>query len=173
MVSRMMSPVDVSEFEQTYVRFFAPVRAKCLRILASAQAADDVVQEVFLRFWQWPERPPVDAPHSTRIRLAWLYKTSTRLSIDALRARGVRESFAECPLPCAVDLGPALVARKAIDSLRKSVSDDELEAAILCRIDGLSQPEAARVLGISERTVRRLLSRFDEAACEVRKEIAP
>lgn len=87
-VSRRMSPVTADEFAQSYKRFFAPVRAKCLRILASAQAADDVVQEVFLRFWQWPERPAADAPHSTCTQLAWLYKTSTRLAIDTLRARG-------------------------------------------------------------------------------------
>jgi DNA-directed RNA polymerase specialized sigma24 family protein len=33
--------------------------------------------------------------------------------------------------------------------------------AVLCRVDGLTQPEAAQVGGISERTVRRLLGRFD------------
>ena len=39
----------------------------------------------------------------------------------------------------------------------------ELEAAILNRVDRLSHPEVAEVLGVSERTVRRLLTRFDES----------
>ena len=43
---------------------------------------------------------------------------------------------------------------------------------MFCRIDGLSQPEAAAVLGISERTLRRLLSRFDERTLTLRKEHA-
>jgi len=34
--------------------------------------------------------------------------------------------------------------------------------AILSRFDRLTHPEIAEVMGISERTVRRLLSRFDE-----------
>jgi RNA polymerase sigma-70 factor (ECF subfamily) len=161
------------EFERVYERFFAPVRAKCLRVLSSPQAADDVAQEVFLRLWQWPSRPALDAPDAIRTLLAWLYVTSTRLSIDVLRARGAREPSTESPLPCAVRVDEALGARRTIEQLRRAVPDDELEAAILCRVDGLSQPEAALVLGASERTVRRLLSRFDERTRSVRKELVP
>jgi RNA polymerase sigma-70 factor, ECF subfamily len=161
------------EFERVYARFFAPVRAKCLRLLASQEAADDVVQDVFFRLWQWPSRPPLDAPDAIRTLLAWLYRTSTRLSIDVLRSRGARERLDDLPLPCAVQADESLGARRAIEGLPHAVTDDELEAAILCRIDGLSQPEAAIVLGTSERTVRRLLSRFDEGTASVRRELVP
>ena len=49
--------------------------------------------------------------------------------------------------------------------------EEELAVAVLCRVDGLSQPEAAGVLGVSDRTVRRLLDRFDERTGALRKEL--
>jgi RNA polymerase sigma-70 factor (ECF subfamily) len=166
---------DVREFDRVYERFFAPVRAKCLCLLTSPQAADDVVQEVFLRLWQWPGRPGLDGPDAARTLLAWLYRTSTRLSIDALRALQVRDVHARAHdvLPCAADVEEAVAARKAIEHVRGAVPDDELLAAVLCRVDGLAHPEAAFVLGTSERSIRRLLARFDERTLSLRKELLP
>jgi RNA polymerase sigma-70 factor (ECF subfamily) len=170
-------PDDGPDFDRVYERFFAPVRAKCLRLLTSPQAADDVVQEVFVRLWQWTGRPRLDGPDGARTLLAWLYRTSTRLSIDALRARragGVHASTDDVPLlPCGADVEGAVAARKAIERLRGAVPDDEILAAVLCRVDGLAHPEAAFVLGTSERTVRRLLARFDERTLSLRKEFLP
>jgi DNA-directed RNA polymerase specialized sigma24 family protein len=39
-------------------------------------------------------------------------------------------------------------------------------------VDGLNHAEAAEVLALSERTLRRLLARFDERADQLRKEAA-
>ena len=52
-----------------------------------------------------------------------------------------------------------------VRALRVLVNDfpaQELEAAILSRLDHLTHPEIAEVMGVGERTVRRLLTRFDE-----------
>jgi RNA polymerase sigma-70 factor (ECF subfamily) len=164
-----------ADFEGIYARFFAPVRAKSLRVLADPQAANDVTQEAFLRLWQWGSRPDPDAPEGARTILAWLYRTSTRLAIDALRARRaapIDDGADAVRLPCGADLAESLAARAAVAALAASANDDELHAAILCRVDGLSQPEAALVLGTSERTVRRLLARFDDRTGSIRRELA-
>jgi len=73
-------------------------------------------------------------------------------------------------LPCALALEDSMAARSAILALHARVPGEELEAVILCRVDGLSHPEAAEVLDVSERTVRRLLERFDAGAARWRKE---
>jgi RNA polymerase sigma-70 factor (ECF subfamily) len=166
--------VTSQEFERTYARFFPPIRAKCRRLLSSAQAADDVAQDVFVRLWQWRERPNLDAPDAARTLLAWLYRTSTRLAIDTLRAHGSRPADGQKleSVPCGVDLDAAIGAKSSILALVEAADDDELQAAVLARVDGLSQPEVALVLGVSERTVRRLLQRFDEQTGSVRKEFA-
>ena len=111
---------------------------------------------------------------STKITpLSRLYLTSTRLALDILRqGRGVPLDDLtvepRAPLASPVDV---VAARKAIRVLCKDVPGDEIEAALRARVDGLSQPEVAAVLGISERTVRRLLDRFDEHGTALRSEV--
>ena len=165
------------DFDLAYTRFFAPIKAKCLRLLSHAQTADDVTQEVFLRMWQWRTRPSLDAPDGPRTILAWLYRTSTRLAVDVLRQRRRvardRIDVADLSnLPCGIDAATAIQARAAVVALAGAARDEELHAAVLGRVDGLSQPEAALVLETSERSVRRLLARFDERIAPVRKEFA-
>jgi len=162
------------DFEAVYARTFAPIKAKCLRLVSNPQIADDIAQEVFLRLWEWRGRPAFDAPDGARTTLAWLYRTSTRLAIDVLRSRRrtTHDPGDFARVPCGLDAGAAMDARAAVIALAGAARDDELQAAILCRVDGLSQAEAALVLDTSERTIRRLLDRFDERTAPVRKEFA-
>jgi RNA polymerase sigma-70 factor, ECF subfamily len=154
-----------------YRRLLAPIRAKSRRMLGDGQAAEDVAQEAFVRLLQSQTELAEDADE--RSLVAWVYRTTTRLALDALRDRkrtAPTEDFDA--FPCGVGLHDALAARKAIQTLSDTTPPDELEAAVFCRVDGLSQPEAAAVLGVSERTIRRLLGRFDERTAELRKEHA-
>ncbi len=140
-------------------------------MLGDGQAAEDVAQEAFVRLLQSHGELAKDADERTLV--AWVYRTTTRLSIDALRDRArTRPSEDLDETSCGVALDAALAAKIAIRALSDTTPPDELEAAVLCRVDGLSQPEAAVVLGVSERTIRRLLERFDERSAELRKEHA-
>jgi RNA polymerase sigma-70 factor (ECF subfamily) len=148
-------------FEAAYARHLPAVRARCRRILGRSAAADEVVQETFLRLWHvgpWTESPSTVG--------GWLRQTSTRLAIDELRA----SSRAPAVDPSALDVAVApsgaracktLVARSDLRALAAAVPSDELEAAVLARAHELTRPEVARELGVSERTVGRLLARFD------------
>jgi RNA polymerase sigma-70 factor (ECF subfamily) len=162
-------PAPTRGFPETYARYFAPVRAKCRRLLGHSSHADDVAQETFVRFWESGPRVEGAEP---RTLMAWLYRTSTRLALDHLRSRrrAGAEPF-EDTLPCGANHEDAIAARRMVVEVVAKVDRDELEAAVLCRVDGLSQPEAAGVLGVSERTVRRLLERFDAQTASLRKEI--
>jgi RNA polymerase sigma factor (sigma-70 family) len=145
-----------------YRSFVAPVRAKCRRLLGDTSAAKDATQETFLRMLR--AAPELATTTDARVVLAWLYRTCTRISIDVLRERRRRpvDVAAEDTVPCGVDLGAALEARSALARIADGTPDDELAAVVLCRVDALTQPEAAEVLDVSERTVRRLLERFDQ-----------
>ncbi len=156
--------------DHPYARFLPPIRAKCRRLLGSASAADDVAQETLLRLW----KSGVADGGDPRTVMAWLYRTCTRLSIDVLRDRR-RTGSPEVDLeatPCGVDPRGCVEARGAIAALAGSVPHDELAMVVLCRVDGLPQPEAAQVLGVSERTVRRVLDRFDQRTETLRKEVS-
>lgn len=147
------------DVQQAWQRYFSPVREKCRRVLGDTDEANDVAQETFIRFWK------VGAADEPRTALAWLYRTATRLSVDRLRQRAVHAR----PVPGAVeaaDLERSTASRQLLERLAHTAEPDELQAAVLSRVDGLTHPEVAQVMAISERTVRRLLSRFDERAQE-------
>jgi len=159
-----------------YQRFLPAIRLKSRRILSNREDAEDVVHESFARLLQ--HGPAWSGDADTPVVMAWLYRTCTRLAIDTLRlrARLTLTDFADersCDEACwpgGIALDEVLQARRLVQMLCKRVEEDELEAAVLCRVDGLSQLEAAAVLGVSERTVRRLLERFDAGVAQWREE---
>lgn len=128
-------------------------------MLGEREEAADVAQETFARLC---ESGAVHEEPAARVR--WVWRTSTRLAIDLLRRRrlGV-ETRAEAPETEAPGgaVDAVVAARRQLAAIASAAPRRELEVAMLCRVDGLTQPEAAEVAGVSERTVRRLLDRFD------------
>ena len=143
------------------------VRAELLRYVRrrveNADAAEDIVQDVLERMQR------TDLPALSNVN-AWLYRTATRLSVDRLRQRAVHARPVPGPTQTN-DLESATASRQLLERLATAAEPDELQAAVLSRLDGMTHPEVAVVMSISERTVRRLLTRFDELA--QRQESAP
>jgi RNA polymerase sigma-70 factor (ECF subfamily) len=141
-------------------------------MLGDFAEADDVAQETFVRLWRANL-----AADDRRTVLAWIYRTGTRLAIDRLRERS-RMATADEEAVALVHLGTsapdgedALATRRSLEVLARRLPADELEVALLFRIDGLTQAEIAEVARVSERTVRRCLQRLDERVAKMRKEI--
>ena len=163
------SPPSTS-VEEVYRRYFPLIRRKCERMLNDPQEAADIAQETFLRFW----REQNDF-QDIRQNVAWIYRTSVRLAIDRLRAR---KRHAEPSDPESLDRNPGewasgesrLHAQRLFSRLARELPRRELEIAMLSRLDGLTQAEIGEVMQMSERNVRRLLSRFDEHLVQLREE---
>lgn len=156
-------------FDDLYQRLAPFVRARCRRMLGSSNA-EDIVQETFVRFWASGVSSTPHTPAQIAIACRWLHRTCTRLSIDALRSQRWRGKLP--PLSMSMcDTHEVVAARAALLSLRDEVPESELEVVVLARVDGLAQPEVARILGVSERTVRRSLARFDQRTRALREEI--
>jgi RNA polymerase sigma-70 factor (ECF subfamily) len=157
-----MPPLDGASFEACYRRVFPIVLAKCRRMLRGHADATDVAQEVFVRLWK--QRGLVEDQQALT---AWLYRTSTRLVIDRARQRKLSQE-SELSLQTLADAGgdqfpeARLANQRQLRWLVREIPNQELEAAILSRFDRLTHPEIAEVMSVSERTVRRLLTRFDE-----------
>lgn len=122
-------------------------------------AADDLVQEAFVRLWE--RREEVDPERSVR---ALLYVTVRNLALNrtrnaatrrALEATRGRPGAAPCPddLAAADQLGQRL--RAWIDDL----PDRQREAFELSRFCGLSHEEIARVMDLSVHTVEKHVTR--------------
>lgn len=147
------------DVQQAWQRYFSPVREKCRRVLGDTDEANDVAQETFIRFWKF------GATDEPRTAIAWLYRTATRLSVDKLRERAMHARPVPGPIETS-DLESSTASRQVLQRLARSAEPDELQAAVLSRLDGMTHPEVAQVMSISERTVRRLLARFDERTKE-------
>jgi RNA polymerase sigma factor (sigma-70 family) len=162
--SSLHSDVETDEYDDGLSVFFC-VRGRLFgiayRMLGSAAEADDIVQEVWLR-WQSTNRSVVENPH------AFLATTTTRLCINlAHSAHTRRETQIDTwfPEPVATRSDPGLdtergeALRLATLVLLEKLSPTERAAYILHEAFDYSYPQIADVLQMQEANIRQLVSR--------------
>jgi RNA polymerase sigma-70 factor (ECF subfamily) len=149
-----------------YRLYFPLLVQKCKRMLGDGHEAEDVAQETFMRLHHAGL-----ANADPRVVTSWLYRTSTRMAIDRLRARKRRapDAAAVDSLSVPANSENHAIAREIWHAIAEQLPDLELEAALLTRVDGLTQDEVAEVLGTNPRRVRRLLTRFEACAEAMRR----
>jgi RNA polymerase sigma-70 factor (ECF subfamily) len=144
---------DVQAFEALYERYGDLVYSVTLRVVGDVTAAEDVVQDVFLRLWRRP-----DHFDSSRGRfITWLLRVARNRAIDELRSRGRRQRH-EAGQALSIDGGPgddsddpalaALLADQRV-TVRRALADipDEQRLVIeLAYFGGLTQQEIATAL---------------------------
>jgi RNA polymerase sigma-70 factor (ECF subfamily) len=145
------------------------------RMLSSATEAEDLVQEVWLR-WQTCDRAAVVDP------AAFLATTTTRLAINTLRsARVRRETYVGPWLPEPVDTSadPHLGAERgealefAALMLMERLTPDERAAFVLREAFAYSYAQIAGILTATEAAVRQLVSRARRHMTGQRRTPAP
>ena len=131
------------------------------RMLGTAGEAEDLVQEVWLR-WQATDRGVVVSPD------AFLATTTTRLAVNALKsARARRETYIGpwLPEPVDTDADPYLGAERgealelATMLLMERLSPNERAAYVLREAFDYPYAQIADILQSSEPAVRQLVSR--------------
>lgn len=154
-----MSSAAMTElFEQQRPRLLS----LAYRMLGEIQAAEDIVQECWLRWSAAPSK--VDSPP------AWLTQVATRLAIDQLRsARRRREVYSGPWLPEPIigseDGGPGSAMELAQEcelallwSLER-LAEEERAAFLLSQVFETPYADIARALDKSEEACRQLVSR--------------
>jgi RNA polymerase sigma-70 factor (ECF subfamily) len=127
----------------------------CLRALGDAGAAEDAVQEVFVRAWRAAGRyDPAVASLRT-----WLFAIARNVVVDAARARSVRPALAavEGVEPAHGDHADAVLLRLRLEAALAQLSDDHRTAVEALAVQGRTSRDLAAELGISEGTVRSRL----------------
>ncbi|HEX8897035.1 MAG TPA: RNA polymerase sigma-70 factor [Terriglobales bacterium] len=131
------------------------------RMLGSAAEAEDIVQDVWMR-WQSMNRSTVENPP------AYLATTTTRLCINLSQsARSRRESYVGTWLPEPVDTSadPAIGAERgealklAVLLLLEKLSPTERAAYVLRKAFDYPYRQIAEILQMEEANVRQLVSR--------------
>ncbi|GAX49149.1 sigma-70 family RNA polymerase sigma factor [Streptomyces olivochromogenes] len=152
---------DLDEAVSVFVQHRARLFGIAYRVLGSAAEAEDVVQEVWLR-WQRTERSVVVSP------VAFLSSTATRLAINvAQSARVRRETYIGPWLPEPIDTSsdPEVGAQRAealelaLLLVLEKLNPTERAAYVLREAFDYSYPEIAHMLQLSLVNVRKIVSR--------------
>jgi RNA polymerase sigma-70 factor (ECF subfamily) len=128
------------------------------RMLGDAAEAEDVAQETFLRLWRTLDSWQADAP-----LIHWLQRVTYNLCIDRLRRRQP-VSLESAPEPLDPAEGPAgslhrVELAAAVAHAIGRLPERQRAAVVFVHQEGLSNIEAAEVMGISVEAVESLLAR--------------
>ncbi len=85
---RQIADQDAGALEQLYDLYERPVYALAYRLLNDAMAAEEAVQELFMRIWNNAAR--YDSSHGKLS--SWMFALTRNISIDMIRRRSVRAS---------------------------------------------------------------------------------
>ena len=170
----MAGMVDPPTFATVYDRYSPGVYATALRVLGRPAAAEDVTQDVFLRFWREPGRfdasrgdlgPYLRLMARSRALDLWRREQAAGRAHDRLKVvtRGDDAPAEEAPA-LAVERGER---RSAVRAALRELPPREREALVLAYWGGLSGREVAEAtqvpLGTAKSRIRQGLQRLAEA----------
>ena len=157
-----VSDGDVAAFEQLYDRHAPILYALLLRMLASPEDAQEVLQEAFVKAWNDASR--YDPGRGSE--LAWLISITRSRGIDRIRSRKVRgerekDAARDNSIRSAAVDGMAAVEsvvageeQRAVRAALAEIPEAQRQALELAYFDGLSQSEIAGKLGVPLGTIK-------------------
>ena len=168
---------DLDAFEQLIRQHEQRVFRTALRLLRKAEDAEDAAQEVYLRLYKHLGRLKQD-----RDVMPWLYRVTVNVCRDLNRHRE-RSAAASLAMTERPDLEP----RDPVPSPHQQTADAEewrimsralaalpekQQASIVLRdLEGLPEESVARILGVSQATVRTHVCRARLRLREVRRKL--
>ncbi len=140
---------DMENLMQTHA---PPLLRYATRLLRNPHSAQDVVQQVFIRF---ARLTPQSRPPSDRLR-AWLYRCTHNQAIDLIRAEQRRKKLHESHLDLQSDGSPDPRIPLLLEHVH--ILPGSEKSVLLLRLqEGLSYREIAEVTGLKEGHIGWLL----------------
>jgi RNA polymerase sigma-70 factor (ECF subfamily) len=159
MLMRGVRDGDVAKLGLLFERHHAGLFDFFCRTLGDRPAAEDLVQEVFIRILKYRRTYRDDGRFGT-----WMYHIARNVRTDHVRKRRPDQLTTDVPEPSTGSAGHAAAIETAEDigRLRRALMrlpDDRREVVVLARYRGLSHEEIAAVLRVEPGTVRVRLHR--------------
>ncbi|HKB04307.1 MAG TPA: sigma-70 family RNA polymerase sigma factor [Gemmataceae bacterium] len=168
LLARFLAYRDEAAIEELVCRHGPMVRSVCRRVLGPTADADDAFQAAFLVLLR-----KARSIRRTDLLANWLCAVAYRTARQALRRRyrlGARERTGDdLPEPCRTD-EPPRDWLPLFDAALQRLPSKYREPVVLCDLQGLSRPEAAKHLGLNEGT---LSSRLGRARDLLRRKLSP
>ncbi|HZO71480.1 MAG TPA: sigma-70 family RNA polymerase sigma factor [Ktedonobacteraceae bacterium] len=159
---------DAGTFEAIFMRYYPLIYQLAYRCTGQQDEADDIAQEVFLRYYRVPPRATSEGE-----RRAWLCRVATNLSLNALRAKqrridheergGKRLLAGETDLSVRDDPEQHALMVEQVDLVRSVLAElpERQQSYLLLRSIGLSYAEIAQTTGVAQASVGALLARAE------------
>jgi RNA polymerase sigma-70 factor (ECF subfamily) len=143
---------NMSAFDELVREHADAVYGHGLRFFGDPQAAEDVVQEVFIKVYRTLDTFEGDAAFST-----WLFRVTRNTCLDMLR-QGKRRPVPVDPMDLAAGSTPdhsnRVVDAAELEQAMQALQPEDREALAAVTLFGLSYEEAATSIGIPVGTVK-------------------
>ena len=167
---RLVQAGDLTPASEIYDRYSSRIYNFAYRFLKNSEAAEDAVQEVFVKMIKHASQFHGDAKLST-----WLFSITANWCRDYLRKADNRPKDSDdvlLTLPASRELSPdrALERRETELRIQKALlalTPEQREAILLSRYQGLSYAEIAQISGCSEGAVKTRVFRAMETLKKV------
>src|SRR5262249_24643282 len=136
---------------------------RCRQLLGDEAEARDMTQEVFLYLVEQPRAFQERSSIST-----YVYSVATQLCLRRLRDRSARQGPWEQAVSATFDgrappsLETSLQSRQILEALFGEADETTASIAVYHFVDGLTQAEIGKLVGLSRVTVNQRLARFRE-----------
>lgn len=153
--SRRLRASDPSACNELFEALHVPLLQYAARLTRDDEAAYDVVQDAFIRLWEY--RTSLNPDQSLRAYLYTIVRNTAFTHMDRRKRERTRHEELAAPVEAdAPTVEDTLAARELQTQIHAWI--DELpprrqEAFRLSRFDGLSHHEIADVMGLAQRTV--------------------
>jgi len=162
---RIVQAGDYSPASEIYDRYSSRIYNFAFRFLKNAEAAEDAMQEVFVKMIRHAGQFQGDAKLST-----WLFSITANWCRDYLRKADNKPKESEevlISLPSSSEYSPERNLEQREDELRvrralSALTPEQREAILLSRYQGLSYAEIAQIAGCSEGAVKTRVFRAME-----------
>ena len=157
----LLSTGKTDALQELFVRYQQKAFNIAYHTLGSAEAAEDVVMETFIKLSETKHKITTDfSSYFYRMIVNRCYNYARRENkvLHLLSEEQVCTADNSDPYVIAVEAEAEAEARKALDSL----PINQRTAFTLVRLEGMSYRESARVMNISEKALESLMSRARE-----------
>jgi len=130
------------------------------RFVQSKESAEDVVQDAFLKLWEEPAKWHGELSNKFT---TWFYRVVANLCLDRLKRKRTVELDEEMPLaderPTADEIMMRAEAQSILEKEIAALPERQRTALNLCFDAGLSNQEAADVMGLKLKALQSLIMR--------------
>jgi RNA polymerase sigma-70 factor (ECF subfamily) len=178
---RTVQDGDLDALGELFERHHRPVFQFLSRTTGDTAAAEDLVQEVFVRVLKYRRSYNPDAPFQT-----WLFRIARNARADFFRSRGPSARPVDDALDVAAnDPGPAQQLERQVDVRQleralQALAEEPRDLLVLARYQGMPYDRIAEMLGIevgavkvrvhrAMKQLRAVFFKLEDASCPVKK----